>query len=201
MFRITEVVKHLLIVNVLVFLAVNVMHFGGQVRLPNGQFLSMLAMFYPGSEHFALYQVVTNMFAHGDFGHLLFNMLSLFFIGPMVEQGLRSKRFLLYYLLCGFGALGVHLLFMHPEGAVLGASGAIYGVFIAFAVMYPNVQLMLLFPPIPVKAKYLVPIIIGLDLVLGISGTATGIAHFAHIGGALTGFILLTIWGYVRFRR
>lgn len=201
MIRITEVVKHLLIINVIVFI-------GTQFLLPDSRTLSL---YYPASEHFQPYQIVSHMFMHADFGHLIFNMLTLFFLGPMVESVMGSKRFLTYYFVAGFGAMLIHLLLWyiqfsglpaqeyqalmgHPDVRVLGASGAIYGVLVAFAMLFPNTRLMLLFPPIPVKAKYLVIALIVFDLAFGLSGRQTGVAHFAHLGGALFGFLLLWYW-------
>lgn len=191
MIRITEVVKHLLIINVIVF-------FGAQIFLGPQQ--TMLYLFYPGTEQFHPYQFISHMFMHGGIGHLMFNMLTLFFLGPMVEAGLGARRFLAFYLICGAGALGMHMFFMQPGDAVVGASGAIYGVLIAFAAMYPNIRLMLLFPPIPVKAKYLALGLMAFDLVSGVSSMDTGVAHFAHLGGAITGIVLLLIWGKVRLK-
>ena len=193
---ITDVVKHLIIINVLVFI--------GTITLLADSRLN-LALYYPGSEYFEPYQIVTHMFMHADFGHLAFNMLSLFFLGPWVERYWGPRRFLFYYFFCGLGAALIQILSMYyvieNQGMLslanipmLGASGAIYGVIIAFAVLFPNVQLMLLFPPIPIKAKYLAVILIGIDLFFGVSGQQTNIAHFAHLGGALFGFLLILFW-------
>ena len=164
-----------------------------------------LALFYPGSDFFEPYQLVSHMFMHANTGHLLFNMLSLFFLGPMVERVFGTRRFLFYYLFAGFGAALTHLAFMYYQIdisgdytginiPVLGASGAVYGVIIAFAVLFPDVRLMLIFPPIPIKARYLAAGLIALDLFSGISGYSTGIAHFAHLGGALFGYLLILYW-------
>jgi membrane associated rhomboid family serine protease len=139
------------------------------------------------------------MFMHGSGSHILFNMMSLFFLGPTVEQNLGSKRFLTFYLVCGFAAMILHLVLAQigfiDASPVVGASGAIMGVFIAFGLMYPDVKLMLIFPPIPVKAKYLMGILVLFDLFSGVSGFNTGIAHFAHLGGVIAGLILITMWG------
>ncbi len=208
MFHITPVVKHLLIINLVVY-------FGSHIVLPE---VSVLYLYYPQSEFFKPYQIVTHMFMHGSLPHLMFNMLALLFLGPYVEAHISPRRFISYYLICGFGAMALYmliryieltslsplemqLLMKNPFHAVVGASGAIYGVLVGFAVLFPNARLMLLFPPIPVKAKYLAIILVGLDLAFGLSGVRTGIAHFAHIGGALFGFILLLMWGYVRLGR
>jgi membrane associated rhomboid family serine protease len=193
MFRITEVVKNLIIINVIVFFAV-------QYLIPIPGFDRYFSLITPGLEYemggiiykFEPVQLVTHMFMHGDERHLIFNMLGLFFLGPMVESGLGPKRFLILYLSCGFFASFAQLSI--TQGAVLGASGATYGVLAAFATMFPNMQLMLLFPPIPIKAKYMALGLIVIGLYSGMSGAQAGIAHFAHIGGALLGFILIKYW-------
>ena len=186
----TPVVKQLLIINVLVFVGANLLlPYGGEV----------LAMAPLGSQEFQPFQIITHMFMHANFRHLLFNMLMLFFLGPMVEKGLGAKQFLILYLLSGMGALVAHYA-IFPFTGVWGASGAVYGVLVAFAGLYPNVKLMLLFPPIPIKAKWLALGLIVIGLVSGLGGYQQGIAHFAHLGGALTAFILLIIWKKIQIR-
>ncbi len=198
MSRLTEVVKHLLIINVLIY-------FGATMLMPQMNLSEIdhrvLYLFYPGTEYFQPFQLITHMFMHGSTSHILFNMMSLFFLGPMVEQSLGSKKFLMFYLLCGFGAMLLHLgidSFSAVHVPVVGASGAIMGIFTAFAVLFPDTKLMLLFPPIPIKAKFLMIGLIAFDLFSGVSGISTGIAHFAHLGGVLAGFILMLSWGYVK---
>lgn len=190
MSRLTDVVKHLLIINVIMFIC---FHFVFR------EFREYTFLYFPGSDYFKPYQLVTHMFMHGGESHILFNMMSLFFLGPMVEQNLGSRRFLIFYLLSGFSAMILHLGLAYlgyiPPSPIVGASGAIMGVFIAFALLYPDVKLMLIFPPIPVKAKYLMGVLVLVDLFSGVSGFSTGIAHFAHLGGAIMGFILITMWG------
>jgi len=205
MFHITDVIKHLLIINLIMF-------FGSLLMQQTG-FLdpSVLACYYPDSVYFKPYQVVTHMFMHGGGFHLFFNMFALVMLGPYVESFLGAKRFLVMYLISGFGALGLHMLvwyiqlqsvspqeydaLMHSESmAVVGASGAVYGVLAAFALLFPNTKLMLLIPPIPIKAKYLVLGLVAFDLFSGFSGYQAGIAHFAHVGGALFGFLTLMYW-------
>ncbi len=188
--RLTDVVKHLLIINVIMFVCFHFLF---------SQYREQTFLWFPGSEYFKPYQLVTHMFMHGGESHILFNMLSLFFLGPMVEQNLGSKRFLSFYLICGFAAMLLHLGLAYAglirPSPIVGASGAIMGVFIAFALLYPDVKLMLLFPPIPIKAKYLMGALVLFDLFSGVGGFRTGIAHFAHLGGAIAGFILITTWG------
>ena len=194
--QITDVVKHLLLINVVVFLATITL-------MPDSR--HVLAMYYPTSEYFKPFQIVTHMFMHANLGHLFFNMLTLFFLGPWVERRIGSKKFLICYLSAGFGAAALHLLVryilisqMGYDGEVnipvLGASGAVYGVLAAFGTLFPNARLMLLFPPIPIRASYLAIGLILIDLVTGVSGTRTGVAHFAHVGGAITGFLMILYW-------
>lgn len=170
-----------------------------------------LAAFQPGSPHFEPYQIATHMFMHADLGHLFFNMISLYFFGPMVEMVWGHKRFLIYYIVCGLGAYALHMSVQYwdltqqgidPLTAnipMLGASGAIFGVMTAFAYLFPNQVISLMFPPISLKAKYFVPIMAGLELFYGVRNYAGGVAHFAHLGGALAGFIMIMIWYKGRF--
>jgi len=186
--RVSDVVKHLLIINVLVY-------FGSIILLPNP--IATLAMYWPGDPPFQPYQIVSHMFMHGSLTHLLFNMFGLYMFGSSLEYFWGPKRFLIYYLICGFGALFIHLIYMYVTGThvpVVGASGAIYGLLLGFGMQFPNMRIMLLFPPIPMKAKYFVLLFAGIELYLGFSGRQTNIAHFAHLGGALTGLILILIW-------
>lgn len=189
--RITPVVKNLLIINVIVFVTFHMLF---------KEYRSSIYLYYPAMEAFQPYQLISHMFMHGSESHILFNMLSLFFLGPMVEQRMGTKRFLIFYLICGFGAMALHLGlsyvgFLDPRIPIVGASGAIMGVFVAFAMFYPNTKLMLLFPPIPIKAKYLMLGLIAFDLFSGVSGVNTGIAHFAHLGGVIAGALLIAMWG------
>ncbi len=194
--RLTDVVKHLLIINVIMFVCFNVI-------MP--QYQSYVALYFPGSTYFKPYQLVTHMFTHASPSHILFNMMSLFFLGPTVEQSLGTKKFLIFYLVSGMAAMLLHLglgyLGVIPPVPIVGASGAIMGVFVAFALMYPEVKLMLIFPPIPIKAKYMMAGLIAFDLFSGVGGFSTGIAHFAHLGGVIGGFIMITMWGFNNLMR
>ena len=189
----TEVVKNLLIINVIVFFAVRYL-------IPVQGLDRFFMLVYPGLEvtshgttyQFEPVQIVTHIFMHGDVRHLLFNMLGLFFLGPMVEMALGPKRFLILYLTSGLLASAVQML--ASQGIILGASGAVYGVLAAFATMFPNVQLMLLIPPIPIKAKYMAVGLIVIGLFMGLGGMQSGIGHFAHVAGAVLGFILVRYW-------
>ena len=189
MLSLSGVVKHLIVINVLVFV----------VTIVNPQTLEYLAL-YPPFEHpnFSPYQLITHMFTHAGPMHIMFNMLMLYFLGPWVEKQLGPKRFLILYLTAGVVAMIAHVglgyLGIIPPSIVVGASGATMGVLAAFALIFPNVKLMLLIPPIPIKAKYLVLVLIAIDLFSGVSGGSTGIAHFAHLGGVLGGFLLIMYW-------
>ncbi len=191
--RLTDVVKHLLAINVIVYLI-------AVVFFEREQYLTFLALFFPSSDYFQGHQLVTHMFMHGGPAHLFFNMMLLFFLGPHVEQALGHKKFLFLYLFSGVGAFLLHFVMIVVLGnlginvPVVGASGALYGVLVVFALLYPNVKLMLLIPPIPVKAKVLVPILIAIDLFGGFGVASSPIAHFAHLGGALFGFLAFTYW-------
>ena len=185
MARLTDVVKNLLIINIIVFVAV-------WFLIPVQGIENYFILFRPGTPGFMPVQIVTHMFSHANFQHLLFNMFGLYMFGPWVESSLGPKRFLVLYLVSGFFASALQM-FMSPV-PILGASGAIFGVTTAFATMFPNVELMLLFPPIPMKAKYMAILFIGISIYSGVSGSQDGIAHFAHLGGALCGFIMIVYW-------
>lgn len=200
---ITDVVKNLIIINVIMF-------FGTNITLPDGG-VALLALHYPASEHFMPIQIVSHMFMHGGIAHLLFNMYALFLFGSALESYWGPKRFLKFYFICGFGAIALHMgvwhwelqqyspqdfetLMQYPQYAVLGASGAVFGLLAGFGTVFPNTVLSLLFPPISLKAKYFVIIYAVIELFLGIGGFQSGIAHFAHLGGALFGFLLVMYW-------
>lgn len=187
------------------------MYFGTLVLLGD-QGRLVLAAYLPGSTEFKPYQIATHMFMHGSPMHLAFNMLSLYFFGPMIEMLWGPKRFLFYYLFCGVGAFALHSGVtwweLQQQGIdphlwnvpMVGASGAIFGILAAFAYLFPNQVISLLFPPISMKAKYFVLIMAGLELYYGVSGNSPGIAHFAHLGGALFGLALILYWYRFRFK-
>jgi membrane associated rhomboid family serine protease len=193
------VVRHLIILNVLVFFATEIL-----LPPPSEENLGrlMFAAFMPGTPYFQPWQLFTYMFMHGGFMHLAFNMLSLYFFGPMVEMVWGPKRFLTYYLACGVGAYALHMGVQWWEwetrnvfpAPMVGASGAIFGIYVAFAFNFPNQIISLLFPPISMKAKYFVIIMAAMELFYGVQGSSSRIAHFAHLGGALLGFILILVW-------
>lgn len=266
MFRLTEVVKQLLIINVLFFIA-DALHNEGVFTIVD---MNLFALFFPESDYFRPYQIVTHFFMHGNLAHLFFNMFALVMFGSALEQLWGPKRFLVFYLVCALGAALIHTLvnyyeygalehaveaftatpsydgfvalleenriirnslnatgqsYLNELGAslqngttsamaevskvmteiaqaipngfppVVGASGAIYGLLLGFGMLFPNVELMLLFLPIPIKAKYFIPILMVIELFLGINQFSwDNIAHFAHLGGALFGFLLILYW-------
>lgn len=185
MMSMTDVVKNLLIINVIVFFAVNFL-----IPVPGIQ--EYFVLYRPFTIGFEPVQIVTHMFSHADIPHLFFNMLGLYMFGSMVEASLGPKRFLILYLTSGLAASALQML-LSPS-PILGASGAVFGITTAFATMFPNTQLMLLFPPIPMKAKYMAILFIGIGLYSGLSGSNDGIAHFAHVGGAVWGFLMIVYW-------
>ncbi len=189
MFNVTPLVRNLIIINVVVFLAQNL--------LSNIHLTEYLSLWSVHSTNFKPYQFFTYMFAHGGFGHIFFNMLALASFAPVLENYWGDKKFLIFYLATGIGAgviyAVVNLLIGTADGGgiMLGASGAIYGILMAFGLVFPNMEIMLLFPPVPIKAKYMVFIMGFITYALDQSGT---VAHLAHFGGALVAFIIISIW-------
>lgn len=202
-----QVIKNLLIINVLFFLAD--MALGAR-----GIDLSKyLGLHYIGTENFALHQYITYMFMHGSFSHLFFNMFALWMFGNALENIWGPKRFLVYYFVTGIGAglcqtgvlaadLYLNYLGKMPLESVawyasqfvtIGASGAVFGILLAFGMSFPNVPIFLYFL-IPIRAKWFVVIYGVLELFAGIGGRGDGVAHFAHIGGMLFGLILILYW-------
>ena len=248
--RLTPAVKNLLIRNVLVFMAQTMLPWGGRID-------DLFALHTFGSDKFSLFQIVTSIFMHGSVGHLFVNMFALWMFGSILENDIGTRRFLVYYFVCGIGGGILHdlvlmwqfdrmaelaqaffdnpsnsllvdflskygdgiysvpsfdgaspdsyplvqggeqavreLLRLYNDRTTVGASGAVFGVLLAFGMMHPNDRIMLLIPPIPMKAKYFVLAYGLLELMLGITDN-DNIAHFAHLGGMLFGFILLTYW-------
>lgn len=184
-------VKALLIINGLVFFATTNIFTGGWTGL--GEALSRYIVLYPiGSGLFYPWQLVTYMFLHANFSHIIFNLFALWIFGQMVENLWGTRRFVIYYFITGIGAALVNM--MVSFNPVIGASGAVYGILLAAGMMYPDRQIMLLIPPIPIKIKYLVGIFGAMELLNGIGNPNSGVAHFAHLGGLIVGFILIKIW-------
>lgn len=178
-------IKNLLIINGLVFVAQNtpitsyiLSHYFALFPIDSG-------MFYP-------WQLVSYMFMHGNFSHIIFNLIALWMFGLPLEQRWGTSRFLMYYFITGVGAGLLQLLV--SDSIVIGASGAVYGILLAFGMTYPDKYIIMLFPPIPMKAKYFVMIFGVIELVSGLGGLNSGIAHFAHLGGMVFGFLLLKYW-------
>ena len=201
--QIPTVTKNLVAINILMFIA----------TLVNENFMvTNFAMFYPASPFFKPWQILTHMFMHGGFWHIFFNMYSLLMFGSILERSLGPKKYLIFYFVTGLGAVALHTGVEWLQARVfiangiaqayqqllvtptLGASGAIYGVLIGFAMLYPQARLILIVPPIPVKAKWLVIIFAAIELFFGINGIQEGVAHFAHLGGMLFGWLLIRWW-------
>lgn len=186
-------VKYLIIANTGIFLLQQVA--GRAILADMLTYLGLTPAFF--FSHVALWQLVTYMFLHGGLWHLLINMLILYMFGVELEGHWGTKQFLKYYFLCGIGAGVFHLLIsLGSPIPVVGASGAIYGLLAAFGLLFPNRILTLLlffFLPIQIMAKYLVMIFVGISLFYGFFGGESGVAHFAHLGGMLVGFLYLKL--------
>ncbi len=210
----TPIVLNLIIINVLVYLAQMVT--GGNNE--PGAATDLFALHHYKSTYFQPYQVVTHMFMHGGFFHLLFNMFALWMFGTMVERVWGPKRFLIFYFICGLGAaffqmgsyaydfwqidhnlISADLAEQYQAAlrmnATVGASGAIMGVLAAFGYLFPNTEMIIIPIPVPIKAKWAIMGMIALDVFGGVVKVqGDNIAHFAHIGGALIGFLLVLYW-------
>lgn len=232
--NIPPITRNIIIINIVVFILTYVLQTDLMYRY--------LAAFYPFSPFFHSWQIITHMFMHGSFLHILFNLMTLYSFGPVLEQVLGDKKYVILYFVSGLGAFFIFNLWnfveveqikfslqnlgfdlagymngesvsfkgnseavLEQQGLVsklqsiisvpmVGASGAIFGVIAAFATLYPDAKIMLMFIPVPVKVKYLMPVVIIVSIYLGVTGNAGGIAHLAHVGGALVGFILAKIW-------
>lgn len=157
----------------------------------------------PSQSPLAPWQLLTYGFLHGDLTHIFFNMFGLWMFGRELEHMMGSQRFLVYFLTCVVGAGIVQLIVAGMQGGIyptVGASGGVFGILLAYGLTFPNRMVMLIFPPIPMKAKYFVLFYGLLELYLGVSGGAPGVANFAHLGGMLFGFLLLRHWARPRRR-
>ena len=232
LFGMPPIVKNLIFINIIMLLAYYAVGSVFNIDLNRA-----LGLYFPKSELFKPIQIITNMFMHGGFTHLLFNMFALYMFGQVLEHVWGQKRFLIFYFVCGLGAAFTHesviaFQYFHlaqslsPENLQLvlnegtasfnkgigfgdptmdsleillntptvGASGAIFGVLLAFGVLFPNTQLMLLFPPIPLKAKYFVIIYGAIELYMAVTQPGSSIAHAAHLGGMFFGYLLIRYW-------
>jgi membrane associated rhomboid family serine protease len=204
---IPPVIKNLLIINGLVWLAQ--LYFDRQ-----GVFLELYGGLWSlGSGNFRVWQLITHMFMHQAyeidlaagtinytpvFAHIGFNMFALWMFGSTLENFWGSKRFLQFYMICGVGA-GLAQMLLGGGGYAIGASGAVMGVMAGFAYLFPNTELYMLFIPVPIKAKYVVGGLVALDLFGGINpGQGDNVAHWAHLGGALIGIIVVIFWNKTR---
>jgi len=187
MFRITPLVRNLIVINIAVFLAQNL--------LASAYVTEYIELWPISLPYFKPYQFFTYMFAHGGFMHIFFNMLALASFAPILETYWGDKKLLFFYLATGIGAgviyAGLNFLLHNEAGPMLGASGAIYGILMAFGMVFPNLEIMLLFPPIPIKAKYMVFVMGFMTYALDGSGR---VAHLAHFGGALVAFLIISYW-------
>ena len=160
----------------------------------------LAALPHGGAVHvgFQFWQLVTYAFLHGGWSHIFFNMFALWMFGGPIEHLLGAKHYTFYYFFCAVTAAIAHLLvarfFTHGFYPTIGASGAIFGLLVAFGVMYPRMKMFLIFFPVPLPAWVFVIGYILLELFFGVSGYESGVAHFAHLGGAVGGFILLQYW-------
>ena len=205
-------IKNIIIINVLVMV---------MITLKENWMITNFALFYPSSPFFKPWQIVTHMFMHGGFWHIFFNMYTLFIFGTVLERIWGTKKFLIFYFVTGIGAALLHTGVQFIEAQVyisqiaegsqqaaaayqalkytptVGASGAIYGVLMGYAMLFPDSVLTLIFPPVSLKAKWFVIIFAVIELLTGISSIRSvggGIAHFAHLGGMLFGWLLILYW-------
>lgn len=190
MFRLTPIVRNLIFINVIVFIL--------QSMIP--AVTEWLALFNVKTPYFRPYQLFTYMFCHADFFHIFFNMLLLSFFGPILEDFWDQKQFLLFYIITGIGA-GVFNILMDlffgigSFSMMIGASGAVYGVMTAFGIIFPNMELRLLFLPISFKAKYMVMILGSIAIYSGFrSAPGDNTAHLAHLGGIVVAIVLIQFW-------
>ena len=213
--NIPTMTKNLLIVNVLAFIATFVLERSG-IDLTR-----MLGLHFFLASEFHIYQFITYMFLHGGFTHLLFNMFALWMFGSVIERVWGPKKFLFYYICCGVGAGFTQELVQYitysMEGiaayqyvnaggvqmttdayinlwTTIGASGAVYGILLAFGMIFPNERLFIIPFPFPIKAKWLIVGYIAIELFSAMSGPGDGVAHMAHLGGMLFGFLLIRYW-------
>ncbi|MDH6310708.1 membrane associated rhomboid family serine protease [Dysgonomonas sp. PFB1-18] len=192
---IPPVTRNLLIINALIFFAQYLL------GINKGQFSIIdwyCALFPINSEYFFPHQIITYMFLHGSIGHVFFNMFAVYMFGRTLEMVWGSKKFFIYYIITGIGAGAAQLIVTYLTGSpypTVGASGAVFGILVAFGMLFPNVELMLIFPPIPIKAKWFVIGYGALELFLGFADRAgDNVAHFAHLGGLFVGLIILLYW-------
>lgn len=188
MSNVPKAVKHIILINVCMLV----------MTVLDGHLMDRLFALNPITFIYKPWQLVTYMFMHGGIGHLFFNMYTLFIFGSVLENIWGTKKFLTFYFITGIGAGLFNILIQHLTGnfaLMIGASGAIYGILMGYAMLYPDSVLTLLFPPVSLKAKWFVLIFAGIELLLGLSNNpADNVAHFAHLGGLVFAFLLLMFW-------
>lgn len=191
---IPPVTRFLLVANVVLFIVDYLLNHVLRAYLS----LYSLDMVINGEKLFQSYQLISHMFMHANLGHIFFNMFGLYMFGRVLETVIGSQRFFILYFVSGLGAAALQLYVYHLQtepAIMLGASGAIFGIIAAFATMFPNVEMMFILIPVPVKAKYMVPLFAVLELFFGVAGFSfDNIAHFAHLGGAIFGFLIILLW-------
>lgn len=195
--NIPTITKNLLIINILIFVATLVLEgMGTNLSYALGLHFFMMPDFH-------VYQFVTYMFMHGGFTHLFFNMFALWMFGCVVENTLGTKRFLIYYMACGIGAgliqeltqfVSIYFMLSHSASLTVGASGAIYGILLAFGMLYPNERIFIFPLPVPIKAKWFITFYVVVELFSAIATSGDGVAHTAHLGGMLIGFFMIRYW-------
>ena len=211
------VTRYLLVANLMIYLLASVMERYG-VYLNN-----IGGLHYCAAESFHWWQPVTYMFLHANFSHLFFNMFAVWMFAPMIENEWGERRFLIYYLVCGLGAALVQegvwaLMLGNMSGSydsatlshyayflnTIGASGAVFGILFAFGWLYPDVPMFILFIPVPIRARVFVIIYALVELFAGLGSvtglTADHVAHFAHLGGLLFGWLLILYWKKTNWR-
>lgn len=188
MSNVPKAVKHIILINVCMLV----------LTMLDGPLMDRLFALNPITFIYKPWQLVTCMFMHGSIGHLFFNMYTLYLFGSVLENIWGTKKFLTFYFVTGIGAGLFNILIQHLTGnfaLMIGASGAIYGILMGYAMLYPDSVLTLLFPPVSLKAKWFVLIFAGIELLLGLSNNpADNVAHFAHLGGLVFAFLLLMFW-------
>ena len=188
MSNVPKAVKHIILINVCMLV----------LTMLDGHLMDRLFALNPITFIYKPWQLVTYMFMHGSIGHLFFNMYTLYIFGSVLENIWGTKKFLKFYFITGIGAGLFNILVQHLTGdfaLMVGASGAIYGILMGYAMLYPDSVLTLIFPPVSLKAKWFVLIFAGIELLLGLSNNpADNVAHFAHLGGLVFAFILLMFW-------
>lgn len=191
-FKTPPVVKNLIILNILIYLATMM------IPAVNSFLAQYCQLYWFTSPHYHSWQYITYMFLHGGFSHLFFNMFALWMFGRTLEDRLGPQRFITYYIICGVGAALCQMAVAWLTGdlgiTLLGASGAVMGLLLAFGVMYPNSSIYVFPLPFPIKAKWFVIGYAAIELLSGATGYDVGVAHFAHVGGMLWGWMLLIWW-------